>query len=85
MRKIRRDHHPSRFTALFGLVGALLWLVSGMFLAWAFETDVGPNDWVQMHAAKLEAGVGIGLAGIGTLFICFAALIFVLSRGPRGS
>jgi membrane protein DedA with SNARE-associated domain len=64
-------------------MGCLLWVVSAVFIGWAFGVHLEPTDWVQMHVGKLQAGVGIGLAGIGTLFICFAALISVVSRGQK--
>lgn len=60
------------------MMGGLLWMVSALFLTWAFQRDSTPPDWVLMHQQKLEASVGVGLAGIGTLFICFAALMFVV-------
>jgi hypothetical protein len=63
---------------MFALTGAILWLVSGLFVIWAFGQTPSSADWALMHHQKLEAAVGVGLAGIGTLFICFAALMSVV-------
>ncbi len=70
-------HEGRRLSGLFALFGGGLWMVSAMFILWGFGDRPGPQDWVTMHQAKLEVAVGVGLAGIGSLFICFAALIMV--------
>ena len=79
----RRVDETTRLTGLFALSGGVLWLVSALFIGWAFADRPEPGDWVMMHHGKLEVAVGVGLAGIGSLFICFAALISVIQR--RGS
>ena len=76
----RRQDDTTRLTNLFALTGGVLWLVSALFIGWAFTDHPGPTDWITRHQAKLEVAVGVGLAGIGSLFICFAALISVIQR-----
>ena len=67
-----------RLIRMFAFMGGLLWLVSALFVIWAFGAVPSNVDWVLMHHQKLEAAVGVGLAGIGTLFICFAALMSIV-------
>lgn len=74
----------SRLTALFALTGAVLWIVAGLFIGWAFAVTPGRDDWVLMHEAKMHVAMGVGLAGIGSLFLCFAGLVKVVSTG-RGN
>lgn len=76
----RRRGETSRLGSLFAIFGGLLWLTSAVFITWGFADHPGPQDWVVMHQSKLEVAVGVGLAGIGSLFICFAALIAVVGR-----
>jgi hypothetical protein len=78
MRQKRLERSGGRLIRLFGLMGGLLWLVSALFVTWAFQQDPPIADWALMHRQKLQAAIGVGLAGIGTLFICFAALMFVI-------
>jgi membrane protein DedA with SNARE-associated domain len=80
MTRIRNERYGVRLATLFSATGALMWAAAVLFIGQAFGMNPGPGDWVQMHLAKLEVGVGVGLAGIGSLFICFAALLSMLAR-----
>jgi membrane protein DedA with SNARE-associated domain len=68
---------------MFAFMGGFLWLVSALFVIWAFGQNPSSADWALMHHQKLEAAVGVGLAGIGTLFICFAALMSVVTESDK--
>ncbi|MEH3045533.1 hypothetical protein [Sphingomonas adhaesiva] len=74
----------SRLTTLFALTGGVLWIAAALFIGWAFAVTPGRDDWVLMHQEKMNVALGVGLAGIGSLFLCFAGLLKVVSTG-RGN
>lgn len=81
MGRNRNERYGRRVATLFSMTGAFMWAVAVLFTWQAFGMTVGPGDWVQMHQGKLEVAVGVGMAGIGSLFLCFAALISVVAQG----
>ncbi len=78
----RRIHtNRSRLTVMFALAGAILWVVAALLIAQAFAVTPGRDDWVLMHQEKMNVALGVGLAGIGSLFLCFAGLVRVVQTG----
>lgn len=71
----------ARIARLFVMAGLFLSACGALLCLWAFGTDIGPADWVLMHRSKLELGLGIGLAGIGALFLCSGMLGAALGEG----
>jgi hypothetical protein len=73
----------SRLTVLFALTGAVLWVAAAALIVQAFAVTPGRDDWVLMHQEKMHVALGVGLAGIGSLFLCFAGLVRVVMAGRR--
>ena len=81
----RRSYsNRSRLTVLFAFTGAALWVAAALLIAQAFAVTPGRDDWVLMHQEKMRVALGVGLAGIGSLFLCFAGLVRVVLSGRRG-
>ncbi|TCM17988.1 hypothetical protein EDF56_105336 [Novosphingobium sp. PhB165] len=77
--KQRRSREARRLGGIFILSGLAMLVLGGLFVGWAFADDVGPTDWILMHRAKLDVVFGVGLGGIGAVFLCFGGVVGLIA------